>query len=249
MSKKNIHRDILTLVIYLWIFCLISLIIIILFSILNALIDGTWIFRDLRKYVIGFGSPIGAIPSFVYYYILASPLGIIILAIIFIIISLGVLILFLIWVALKDMFIIKVLVKGPPFSTLKGIFEIMLEKIPSRQRMRFINYMQKHAYNMVKYLKLDEINSSLNESFAVQNIVEKPHFSDEYNDEIGDEYKMRIKNNYFINAFKYNKQNEMAKTYKNMKIITPDSNYAFIENTTSYFSIKAEANINKMNIK
>jgi len=199
--------------------------------------------------MFGYGSPIFVWFNIIYDYIIRTPISIIIIWSLFFSISIGIIILFLIWVALKDMFIIGLLVKGPPFSTLKGIFNIILEKIPSRQRTQFVNYIQKNANNMVKYLKIDEINLSLNETFAVQNITEKPHFSDEYRDEIGDEYKMKIKNNYYINAFKYNKQNEMAKNYKNMKIITPDSNYVFIENTTSYFSVKAETNINKMNIK
>ena len=249
MAKNNIPMDILSVVIYIWIFCLITLIIVLLFYILNFIIDATYVFVDLRKFTIGNGSMFWFL-NIIYYYTVASTTGIVILVIILVIITLGIIILFLIWVALKDVFILKLLVRGRPFSTLKGVFNIMLESIPSKRRRRFVNYMQKHGLFMVKYLKVDEINSSsLTENFAVQNIIEKPHFSDEYNDEIGDEYKLKIKNNYFINAFKYNKQNEMAKNYKNMKIITPDSNYAFIENTSSYFSIKAETNINKMNIK
>jgi len=249
MAKNNIPMDILSVVIYLWIFCLISLIIIFLHSIVNIIIDVTYIFKELRTNTIGYGSPYFILPNVIYEYIIRSPVAIIILAVLLVIITLGIIILFLIWVALKDAFILNLLVKGPPFSTLRGIFNIILESIPSRRRTRFVNYIQKHGLFMAKFLNVDEINSSISENFAVQNIIEKPHFSDEYNDEIGDEYKLKIKNNYFINAFKYNKQNEMAKNYKNMKIITPDSKYAFIENTTSYFSIKAETNINKMNIK
>jgi hypothetical protein len=249
MSKKNIPMDILSMVIYVWIFCLIILISIALHVVINFIIDITFIFVPLRKYVFGYGSPIFVWFNIIYDYIIRTPISIIIISILFFSISIGIIILFLIWIALKDMFIIGLLVRGPPFSTLKGIFNIILEKIPSKKRTRFVNYIQKHSNNLVKYLKIDEINLSLNETFAVQNITEEPHFGDEYSDEIGDEYKMKIKNNYFINAFKYNKQNEMAKNYKNMKIITPDSNYVFIENTTSYFSVKAETNINKMNIK
>jgi len=263
MVKKNIPMDILSVIIYIWIFCFVILVSIVIHTIINFIIDVTVIFAPLRNAVLGYRSPIMIWFNIIYDYIIRSSLGIVILWSLFSYISLAIIILFLIWVALKDIFLIGMLVKGPPFSTLKGIFNIMLEKIPSKQRSQFESYMQKYALILVHFLKIDKIAPSINqkqetiadsvnekmETFAVQNIIEKPHFSDEYYDDIGDEYKMRIKNNYFINAFKYNKQNEMAKNYKTMKIITPDNSYVFIENTSSYFSIKTETNLNKMNIK
>ena len=260
MAGKNIPMDILSIVIYTWITCLMILISKPIYNILNFIIDFTYIFESLRSYTFGYNSTVivwayylGGYFPFMYWFhimydcIITSTFGIIVWWTLFSYISVGIIVLFLIWVALKDIPILGLIVSGQPFKTLKGVFEILLEKIPKERLSKFKDFMEKYVSFLVSVLKIEKSEPVKIENFGTREIKEIPLIDNEYKEELEDEYKSKIRNKYYINAFKYNKHSEMAKIYRTMKIFTPDN-----QGTNTGFetlSISTETEMNKLKIK
>jgi len=255
MAGKNIPMDILSIVIYTWITCLIIIISKPIYDIVNSIIDYTEVFENLRSYTIGYESSVIIkvyflfiyLIHFIYDYIITSTYGLILCYILFSLISIGIIVLFLIWVALKDIFLLGILVSGQPFKSLEGVFEILLEKISKKRLSKFKDFTNKYVSLMVSVLKTQNSEPIKIEKFGTKEITEVPLIENEYKEELEDEYKLKIRNKYYINAYKYNKHSEMAKIYRTMNIFTPDN-----PGTNTGFetlSISTETEMNKFKIK
>jgi len=260
MAGKNIPMDILSMVIYTWITCLIILISIPIYYTLNYMIDFSYILKNLRSYTIGYDSVVivwayylGNYFPFMYWFhiiydsIIVSTVGFNICWTLFLFISIGIIILFLIWVALKDIPILGLIVSGQPFKSLKGVFEILLEKVPKKRLEKFKEFMKNYVASLFSVLKIEKSEPVRIENFTTGEISEKPSIDNDYKEELEDEYKLKIKNKYYINAYKYNKHSEMAKIYRTMNIFTPDN-----QGTNTGFetlSISTETEMNKFKIK
>jgi len=260
MAKKNIPMDILSIVIYTWITCLIILISKYIYILLNFIIDNTYIFQSLRNYTVGYDSVVivwayflGDYFPFLYWFhmiydcIITSSIGMNICWSFFKYISIGIIFLFLIWVALKDIPIIGIIVSGQPFKALKGVFEILLEKIPKKRLEKFQDFMKNYVASLFSVLKIVKSEPVKIENFNTKKISEKPLIDNEYREELKDEYDLKIRDIYYINAYKYNKHSEMAKIYRTMTIFTPDN-----QGTNTGFenlSISVETELNKLKIK
>jgi len=260
MAGKNIPMDILSMVIYTWITCLIILISKPIYYILNYIIDFTYIFQSLRNYTIGYDSVVivwayylGDYFPFMYWFhiiydcIITSTVGINICSSLFQYISIGIILLFLIWVALKDIPILGLLVSGQPFKTLKGVFGILLEKISKKRLAKFKNFMEKYILSLFSVLRIEKSKPVSFENFGTEEISEIPLIDNDYEEELEDEYKLKIENKYYINAYKYNKHSEMAKIYRTMTIFTPDNQG--INTGFETLSISTETEMNKFKIK
>ena len=118
--------DWLSIIIYIWIFCLYLIISKIIFTITWFFFKITYIFEETKDYTISYKSPIFGGPSYLYDYITAG-LPMLFWGFLFFLISFFILACFLLWITLKDIPILNQLVKGTPFSELQDIFEAILD--------------------------------------------------------------------------------------------------------------------------
>ena len=235
--------DWLTILIYIWIFCLYLIISKIIFTITWFIFKITYVFEETKDYTISYKSPIFGAPSHLYDYITAS-LPMLFWGLLFFLITFFILVCFLIWITLKDIPILNQLVKGTPFAELQGIFEAILDS--SLFPPLFRRYSKELTEIIKKSIKKKQ-NNDLVEKFESKDVLNNDYYND-----IKNYYK--TKDFYYINAYKYYKHNTDAKLYKKYKIITPDmsdSDISSIMADNSSITQKIDANdlvLNKTNI-
>lgn len=210
--------NIVNIMVYLWIFCLYILISKILFGIFWIFIKVTYVFEETKDYSISYNSPIMGPLSHGYDFITAGPM-MVIWAGLFFIITIVILFLMIIWLILGGFpFFLK---KVSPFKELTPIFNAILNRIP------FKNIFNKYSNELISILQnsMKEYRNNLLEKFTDKKVVEnfsenKEHIDDDYYNDLKDYYKM--KDNYYIGAYKSYKHSDEAALYKTLKIITPD---------------------------
>ena len=115
------------IMVYLWIFCLYILISKIIFGIIWAIIEVTYVFKDIKNYSISYNSPVMGPLAYGYDIITAGPM-MIIWAGLFFIITVIILFLMIIWLILGG-FPLFLKYKSP-FKELTPIFKVILNKVP-----------------------------------------------------------------------------------------------------------------------
>lgn len=210
--------NIINIMIYIWIFCLYILISKIIFGIFWLFINITYVFKDLKDYTISYNSPIMGPLAYGYDIITAGPM-MIIWAGLFFTITVVILLLMVIWLIIKNILIISFLANKSPFKELTPIFEVILKKVP------FKPVFYKYNNEIIEILQLKKIKERAFENFTDKKVIEnfssnKEYIEDDFYNDIQDFYKM--KDNYYIGAYKSYKHSDEASLYKTYKIITPD---------------------------
>ncbi len=240
--------DWLSILIYIWVFCLYLIISKIIFTITWFFFKITYIFEETKDYTISYKSPIFGGPAYLYDYITAG-IPMLFWGFLFFIISFFILVCFLLWITLKDIPILNQLVKGTPFSELQDIFDAILDS--NLFPPLFRTYSRELTELIKKSIrkKQGKSENDLVEKFESKskNILDNSFYNDIKNFYIKKDF-------YYINAYKYYKHNTDAKLCKQYKIITPDmsdNDIGSIMADNSSISQKINANdliLNKNNI-
>jgi hypothetical protein len=206
------------IMVYLWIFCLYILISKIILGIIWVIIEFTYIFKDTKNYSISYNSPVMGPLANGYDIITAGPM-MVIWAGLFFIITVIILFLMIIWLILGGFpFFLK---EVSPFKELTPIFKAILNRIPFKQV--FNRYSRELTSILQDSMKKYRERSF--EKFTDKKVIEnfssiKEYIDDDFYNDIGNYYKM--KDNYYIGAYKSYKHSDEALLYKTYKIITPD---------------------------
>jgi hypothetical protein len=212
----------INIIIYVWIFCLYILISKIVFGLF-------WLFYKLLgvigidieptlRYTGSYDSPVLGGPSHIYD-IITSGFMMIVWAGLFFIITVVILFLMIIWMILGGFpFFLK---EVSPWKELTPVFNAILNKTS------FKKLFNKYGGELTTILQesLQKYRKGVIENFAnTENIEEfstdKQHIDNDYYNEIKKNYK--LKDNYYIGAYKSYKHNDEATLYKSYKIIMPD---------------------------
>ena len=217
------------IMVYLWIFCLYILISKIIFGIFWLFINITYVFKDLKDYTISYNSPIMGPLAYGYDIITAGPM-MIIWAGLFFTITVVILLLMVIWLIIKKIIFISFLANKSPFKELTPIFEVILKKVP------FKPVFNKYNNELIEILQLKKNKKRSFENFTDKKVIEnfssnKEYIEDDFYNDIQDYYKM--KDNYYIGAYKSYKHSDEASLYKTYKIITPDMDDNEVSNVIS----------------
>jgi len=217
------------IMVYLWIFCLYILISKIIFGIFWLFINITYVFKDLKDYTISYNSPIMGPLAHGYDIITAGPM-MIIWAGLFFTITVVILLLMVIWLIIKKILFISFLANKSPFKELTPIFEVILKKVP------FKPVFYKYNNELIEILQLKKNKKRSFENFTDKKVIEnfssnKEYIEDDFYNDIQDYYKM--KDNYYIGAYKSYKHSDEASLYKTYKIITPDMDDNEVSNVIS----------------
>lgn len=221
--------NIINIMIYIWIFCLYILISKIIFGIFWLFINITYVFKDLKDYTISYNSPIMGPLAHGYDIITAGPM-MIIWAGLFFTITVVILLLMVIWLIIKKISFISFLANKSPFKELTPIFEVILKKVP------FKPVFYKYNNELIEILQLKKNKKRSFENFTDKKVIEnfssnKEYIEDDFYNDIQDYYKM--KDNYYIGAYKSYKHSDEASLYKTYKIITPDMDDNEVSNVIS----------------
>jgi len=221
--------NIINIMIYIWIFCLYILISKIIFGIFWLFINITYVFKDLKDYTISYNSPIMGPLAYGYDIITAGPM-MIIWAGLFFTITVVILLLMVIWLIIKKILFISFLANKSPFKELTPIFEVILKKVP------FKPVFYKYNNELIEILQLKKNKKRSFENFTDKKVIEnfssnKEYIEDDFYNDIQDYYKM--KDNYYIGAYKSYKHSDEASLYKTYKIITPDMDDNEVSNVIS----------------
>jgi len=221
--------NIINIMIYIWIFCLYILISKIIFGIFWLFINITYVFKDLKDYTISYNSPIMGPLAYGYDIITAGPM-MIIWAGLFFTITVVILLLMVIWLIIKKILFISFLANKSPFKELTPIFEVILKKVP------FKPVFNKYNNELIEILQLKKNKKRSFENFTDKKVIEnfssnKEYIEDDFYNDIQDYYKM--KDNYYIGAYKSYKHSDEASLYKTYKIITPDMDDNEVSNVIS----------------
>lgn len=223
--------NIINIMIYIWIFCLYILISKIIFGIFWLFINITYVFKDLKDYMISYNSPIMGPLAHGYDIITAGPM-MIIWAGMFFIITVVILLLMVIWLIIKKIFFISFLANKSPFKELTPIFEVILKKVPfkpvfNKYNNELIEILQNANRELTSDLQdaMKKYKKRSFENFTNKKVIEtfssnKEYIEDDYYNDLKNYYK--LKDNYYIGAYKTYKHSDEASLYKNYKIITPD---------------------------
>jgi ABC-type multidrug transport system fused ATPase/permease subunit len=213
------------ILVYLWIFCLyilISKIVFGLFWLFYKLL--AWLGIDIEttlRYTGSYDSPVLGGPSHFYDFITAGFM-MIVWAGLFFIITVIILILMIIWLIVGPIPILgDAIVNGKsPFEELTPVFNAILNKTS------FKNLFGKYGRELKIILQenLRKYRKGVIENFEDKEVVEefstdKQHIDNDYYNEIEKYYK--IKDNYYIGAYKSYKHSDEATLYKSYKIIIP----------------------------
>ena len=217
------------IMVYLWIFCLYILISKIVFGILWVFIEVTYVFKDTKNYSISYDSPVMGPLAHGYDIITAGPM-MIIWAGLFFTITVVILLLMVIWLIIKKILFISFLANKSPFKELTPIFEVILKKVP------FKPVFYKYNNELIEILQLKKNKKRSFENFTDKKVIEnfssnKEYIEDDFYNDIQDYYKM--KDNYYIGAYKSYKHSDEASLYKTYKIITPDMDDNEVSNVIS----------------
>jgi len=210
------------ILVYFWIFCLYILISKILFGLF-------WLFYKLLGWLginiettlhstISYDSPVLGAPSHIYD-IITSGSMMIVWAGLFFIITIVILFLLIIWMILGGFPLF--LKELSPWKELTPVFNAILNKTS------FKNLFNKYGNELTTILQesLQKYRKGVIENFTDTEIVEgfstdKQHIDNDYYNEIEKYYK--LKDNYYIGAYKSYKHSDEATLYKSYKIIIPD---------------------------
>ena len=206
------------IMVYLWIFCLYILISKIIFGIIWAIIEVTYVFKDIKNYSISYNSPVMGPLAYGYDIITAGPM-MIIWAGLFFTITVIILFLMIIWLILGG-FPLFLKYKSP-FKELTPIFKVILNKVP------FKPVFNRYSSELTLILQdtMTKYRKAAFENFTDKKVIEnfsskKEYLDDDFYNDIMNYYKM--KDNYYIGAYKSYKHSDEASLYKTYKIITPD---------------------------
>jgi ABC-type multidrug transport system fused ATPase/permease subunit len=211
----------INIIIYVWIFCLYILISKIVFGLF-------WLFYKLLgvigidieptlRYTGSYDSPVLGGPSHIYD-IITSGFMMIVWAGLFFIITVVILFLMIIWMILGGFpFFLK---EVSPWKELTPVFNAILNKTS------FKKLFNKYGGELTTILQesLQKYRKGVIENFADKEVVEefstnKEHIDNDYYNEIKKYYK--LKDNYYIGAYKSYKHSDEATLYKSYKIILP----------------------------
>lgn len=242
--------NLVNILVYFWIFCLyiiISKIVFGLFWLFYKLIG--WLGFDIEptlRYTASYDSPVLGGPSHFYDIITAGSM-MILWAGAFFIITVVILFLMIIWMILGGFpFFLK---EVSPWKELTPVFNAILNKTS------FKNLFNKYGGELTLILqeKLRKYRKGIIENFADKEVVEefstnKEHIDNDYYSEIKKNYK--LKDNYYIGAYKSYKHSDEATLYKSYKIILPDMDDGEIsgiisENSTLAGNILAQSTMKK----
>ena len=206
------------IMVYLWIFLLYLLISKIIFGIICVIIEVTYVFKETKNYSFSYDSPVMGPLAHGYDIITAGPM-MIIWAGLFFIITVVILFLMIIWLILGDFpFYLK---EASPFKELTPIFKAILNRIP------FKPIFNRYSRELTSILQdaMKKYRERAFEKFTNKKVVEnfssnKEYIDDDFYNDIQDYYKIR--DNYYIGAYKSYKHSDEASLYKTYKIITPD---------------------------
>jgi len=206
------------IMVYLWIFCLYILISKIVFGILWVFIEVTYVFKDTKNYSISYDSPVMGPLAHGYDIITAGPM-MIIWAGLFFIITVVILFLMVIWLILGGFPLF--LKNQSPFKELTPIFKAILNRVP------FKPVFNRYSRELTSILQdaMKKYRERSFEKFTNKKVIEKfssnkEYIDDDFYNDIRDYYKIR--DNYYIGAYKSYKHSNEASLYKTYKIITPD---------------------------
>ena len=242
--------NIVNILVYFWIFCLYILISKVMFGLfwLFYKLMG-WLGIDIEStlhYTASYNSPVLGGPSHFYDIITAGSM-MILWAGAFFIITVVILFLMIIWMILGGFpFFLK---EVSPWKELTPVFNAILNKTS------FKSLFNKYGSELTLILqeKLRKYRKGVIENFADKEVVEefstnKKHIDNDYYNEIKKYYK--LKDNYYIGAYKSYKHSDEATLYKSYKIILPgmdDNEVSGIisENSTIMGKILAHSIMNK----
>lgn len=208
-----------SILVYLWIFCLYILISKIIFGIFWLLYKFLgFIGLDIEPFIhysISYNSPIMGGPAHIYDLITSGPM-MIIWAGLFFIITVVILFLMILWL------MFGFFLKGvSPFVELTPIFEAILNIVPAKP---VFNRYSEELGSLIKNA-MKKYRSAAFEKFTNKKVVEnfssdKEHIDDDFYNDLKRYYK--IKDNYYTGAYKSYKHSDEASLYKTYKIIIPD---------------------------
>ena len=242
--------NLVNILVYFWIFCLYILISKVVYGLFWAFykIMG-WLGIDIETTLhstMSYDSPVLGGPSHIYD-IITSGSMMILWAGAFFIITVVILFLMIIWMILGGFpFFLK---EVSPWKELTPVFNAILNKTS------FKNLFNKYGGELTLILqeKLRKYRKGIIENFADKEVVEefstnKEHIDNDYYSEIKKKYK--LKDNYYIGAYKSYKHSDEATLYKSYKIILPGMDDGEIsgiisENSTLTGNILAQSTMKK----
>lgn len=236
------------IMVYLWIFCLYILISKIVFGIIWVIIELTYVFKDTKDYSISYNSPVMGPLAHGYDIITAGPM-MIIWAGLFFIITVVILFLMIVWLIISGIPFLFFLKKQSPFEELTPIFKAILNRIP------FKPLFNRYSSELTSILQdaMKKYRKRAFENFTDKKVVEnfasnKEYLDDDFYNDIKKYYK--IKDNYYIGAYKSYKHSDEASLYKTYKIITPDMDDnevsgVIVENNTVAGRISSQSIVSK----
>jgi len=213
------------ILVYFWIFCLYILISKVMYGLF-------WLFYKLLAWLgidiettlhstMSYDSPVLGGPSHIYD-IITSGSMMIFWAGAFFIITVIILFLMIIWLIVGPIPILgdALVNKKSPFEELTPVFNAILNKTSFKNL--FNNYGSE--LTLILQEKLRKYRKGIIENFADKEVVEefstnKEHIDNDYYNEIKKKYK--LKDNYYIGAYKSYKHSDEATLYKSYKIILP----------------------------
>ena len=214
------------ILVYFWIFCLYILISKVLFGLFWLFYKFIgWCGIDIEStihFVLSYNSILLGAPSRIYDLITSGGM-MIFWAGAFFIITVIILLLMITWLIVGPIPLIgDALVNGKsPFEELTPVFNAILNKTS------FKNLFNKYGSELTTILQdnLRKYRKGVIENFADKEVVEKfstdkQHIDNDYYNDIEKYYKM--KDNYYIGAYKSYKHSDEATLYKSYKIIIPD---------------------------
>tara|TARA_B110000259_G_C13975267_1_gene386446 strand:+ start:432 stop:1187 length:756 start_codon:yes stop_codon:yes gene_type:complete len=214
--------NMVNILVYFWIFCLYILISKVLFGLFWLFYKFIgWCGIDIEStihFVLSYNSILLGAPSRIYDLITSGGM-MIFWAGAFFIITVIILFLMIIWMILGGFpFFLK---EVSPWKELTPVFNAILNKTS------FKNLFNKYGSELTTILQdnLRKYRKGVIENFADKEVVEnfstdKEHIDNDYYNDIGKYYK--IKDNYYIGAYKSYKHSDEATLYKSYKIIIPD---------------------------
>lgn len=214
--------NMVNILVYFWIFCLYILISKVLFGLFWLFYKFIgWCGIDIEStihFVLSYNSILLGAPSRIYDLITSGGM-MIFWAGAFFIITVIILVLMIIWMIFGGFpFFLK---EVSPWKELTPVFNAILNKTS------FKNLFNKYGSELTTILQdnLRKYRKGVIENFADKEVVEnfstdKEHIDNDYYNDIGKYYK--IKDNYYIGAYKSYKHSDEATLYKSYKIIIPD---------------------------
>jgi ABC-type multidrug transport system fused ATPase/permease subunit len=155
-----------------------------------------------------------------YDIITAGPM-MIIWAGLFFIITVVILFLMIVWLILKGIPFLSFLANQSPFKELTPIFKAILNRVPFKPVFnRYSRELTSILQDAMKKYRKRSFENFTNKKVIENFSSKKEYIEDDFYNEITNYYKM--KDNYYVGAYKSYKHSDEASLYKTYKIITPD---------------------------